>query len=92
MGYISVEVTDLTGSKKKTVEVPDDIPVNRIIALLVDRLSMPRMGQDGTLMSYKFHHQASKKQLLDEQTLSDAGVKDGDVLRLIADLIAGAVS
>lgn len=90
MGYINIEISDQTGSKKRTVEVPDDVPVNRIIALLVDRLAMPRIGPDGTLMSYKFHHQASKKQLLDEQTLHEAGVKDGDLLRLIADLIAGA--
>jgi len=40
-------------------------------------------------MSYKFHHKASGKQLTDDQTLADAGVKDGDVMRLQPEITAG---
>lgn len=51
-----------------------------MIAVLVDRMTLPRHSPDGQMMSYKFHHKASGRQLLDTQTLADAGVSDGDIL------------
>lgn len=89
MSNITIEVWDATGNKKQLVEVPADAPVNRVIAVLVDRMNLPRHSPDGQLMSYKFHHKASGRQLLDDQTLSSAAVKDGDVLRLQAEITAG---
>jgi hypothetical protein len=41
-------------------------------------------------MSYKFHHKGSGRQLLDRQTLAEAGVADGDIVRLQAEITAGA--
>lgn len=90
MGMITVEVWDATGSKKQAVEVPDDAPVNRILVVLVEKMRLPRQSPDGQLMSYKFHHKASGKQLLDNQTLSEAQVQDGDVLRLQPEITAGS--
>jgi hypothetical protein len=58
LGNLSVEVWDATGNKKQTVEMPDDVPVNRVLAVLVDRMKLPRNSPDGQLMSYKFHHKA----------------------------------
>ena len=89
MAMTSVEVWDATGSRKELAELPDDAPVERIIVVLVQRLGLPRRGPDGQFISYKFHHRASGKQLLDEQTLSHAGVRDGDVLRLQPEITAG---
>ena len=89
MGMISIEVWDATGSKKQQVELPDDAPVNRILVVLIDKMRLPRNSPDGQLMSYKFHHKASGKQLLDSQTLTEAGVKSGDVLRLQPEITAG---
>ena len=89
MAMTSVEVWDATGSRKEQAELPDDAPVERIIVVLVQRLGLPRRGPDGQFISYKFHHRASGKQLLDEQTLSHAGVRDGDVLRLQPEITAG---
>ena len=89
MGMITIEVWDATGNKRQAVELPDDAPVNRIIAVLVDRLSLPDRSPDGQMMSYKFHHRASGRQLLDTETLSQAGVSDGDVMRLQAEITAG---
>jgi len=86
---MNVEVWDATGNKKVVVNLPKDSPVNRIIVLLVDRMNLPRHSPDGQLMSYKFHHKASSRQLLDEETLQDAGVKEGDVLRLQPEITAG---
>jgi len=89
MGVVNVEVWDTTGNKRQTAELPDDAPVNRIMAVLIDRMSLPKNSPDGQPMSYKFHHKATGKQLSDEQTLADAGVREGDVLRLVPEITAG---
>ena len=89
MGMISIEVWDATGSKKQQVELPDDAPVNRILVVLIEKMRLPRNSPDGQLMSYKFHHKATGKQLLDTQTLTEASVKSGDVLRLQPEITAG---
>lgn len=89
MGLVNVQVWDATGNKKQDVQMPDDAPMNRILAVLLEKMSFPQYAPDGQLLSYKFHHRASGKQLLDDQTLSQAGVKDGDVLRLQPEITAG---
>jgi len=90
MGMVTVDVWDTTGNKRQAAELPDDAPVNRIMAVLVERLNLPKNSPDGQPMSYKFHHKASGKQLSDEQTLAEAGVKDGDVLRVVPEITAGS--
>jgi hypothetical protein len=89
MGMVTVEVWDTTGNKRNTCELPDDAPVSRIMSVLIERMSLPKVGPDGQPMSYKFHHKASGKQLGDDQTFADAGVKNGDVLRLVPEITAG---
>ena len=56
--------------------MPDDAPVNRILAVLLEKMNFPQYAPDGQPLSYKFHHKASGKQLLDTQTLTDVGVKE----------------
>ena len=92
MSNITIEVWDATGNKKQLVELPADAAVNRVIAVLVEKMNLPRHSPDGQLMSYKFQHRASGRQLLDEETLASAGVRDGDIVRLQPEITAGAVS
>jgi len=87
---IAVEVWDATGNKKITASLPRKAPVNRILVLLVDKMNLPRNSPDGQMMSYKFHHKASGRQLLDEESLDDADVKAGDVLRIQPEITAGS--
>jgi uncharacterized ubiquitin-like protein YukD len=89
MGKINVTIMDATGNKEQQATLPDDAPARRIIAKLVQLMNLPVAAPDGQPMSYKFHHKASGKQLADEQTFADAGVKDGDVLRLQPEITAG---
>ncbi len=89
MAFIDVEIWDVTKEKKDLVELPDDAPVNRIIVVLVDRLNYPRYDPGGQILSYKLHHEATRKQLVDDQTLEQSGVKDGDILTLTPEIIAG---
>lgn len=91
MSNITIEVWDATGNKKQLVELPADAPANRVIAVLIERMSLPRHSPDGQLMSYKFHHKASGRQLQDERTLAEADVRDGDILRLQPEITAGSL-
>ena len=90
MGLLSVQVWDATGAKRQEVQMPDDAPINRILAVLLEKMNFPQYAPDGQPLSYKFHHRASGKQLLDSQTLGQVGVKDGDVLRLQPEITAGS--
>ena len=89
MGSILVEIWDATGNKKVKAELPDDEALNRIIILLIDKMNLPRFTPDGQLMSYKFHHKASGRQLLDDETFYQAVVQSGDVLTIHPEITAG---
>jgi hypothetical protein len=87
---LTVQVWDATGNKRQHIEMPDDVPVNRILTVLLEKMNFPQYAPDGQLLSYKFHHRASGKQLLDQQCLQDVGVRENDVLRLQPEITAGA--
>jgi len=89
MAMITVQVWDATGNKRQEVELPDDAPVNRILAVLLEKMNLPQTAPDGQPLSYKFHHKRSGKQLLDTQCLADAEVQNADVLRLQPEITAG---
>jgi DNA-directed RNA polymerase subunit RPC12/RpoP len=80
MPSINVTVFDSTENKRVPVELPDDAPANKLIAVLVEKLKLPKSGPDGAPLSYKFHHKNSGKQVQDGQTLALAGVKEGGQL------------
>ena len=42
MADINLEVWDATGNKRQVVELPDDAPVNRILAVLLEKMSFPQ--------------------------------------------------
>jgi uncharacterized ubiquitin-like protein YukD len=89
MPYISVTVYDSTENKRVPAELPDDAPCNKIVSVLIQKLQLPTNGPDGAPLSYKFHHKNSGRQIQDSQTLADAGVKEGDILRLQPEITAG---
>jgi len=89
MGNLNLRVVDVSGSRSSEVSAPDDVSVDRILILLVERLGLPLNSPDGQLMSYKLHHRRSGTQLLDESTLAEAGVQEGDELRLQPEITAG---
>lgn len=89
MNNLKLEVWDVTGNKRVMVEVPDDIPVERVLVVLVDRLRLPKHSPTGEFMSYKFHHRRLGVQLLDDKALGEQQVADGDVLRIQPEITAG---
>jgi hypothetical protein len=90
MSQITIEVWDATGNKKQLVTLPGDSQIERVVAVLVDKMNLPRHSPDGQLMSYKFHHKASGRQLLEDATLETSNVQNGDILRLQPEITAGA--
>jgi hypothetical protein len=86
---MDLTVVDATGNKTEEVTVPDNVAAGRIVGKLVEMLQLPATGPDGQPLSYKFHHKQSGRQINDNETLADAGVKDDDVLRLVAEITAG---
>ncbi len=92
MGRVNVVVVDATGNKEQKVGLPDDVKTGVIMVKLVEKIKLPSIGPDGNSISYKFIHKVSGRQLLETQTLKEAGVKDGDVLRLQPEITAGGVN
>lgn len=90
MDNLNIEVWDATGNKRMQVQVPGDVPVERILLVLAEKLSLPKHSPDGELMSYKFHHRRLSTQLLDDKSLLEQEVIDGDVVRIQPEITAGS--
>lgn len=89
MSKITVTIMNQTGNKRTEVIVPDDREIRAIVKKLIEGMKLPATGPDGQPISYKLHHKASGKQLKEDQTLAQAGVKEGDLLRLQPEITAG---
>jgi len=89
MGKLNVIIVDATGNKEQKVGLPDDIKIGIIMVKLVEKIKLPSTGPDGNPISYKFIHKVTGRQLLEAQTLGEAGIHDGDVLRLQPEITAG---
>src|SRR5689334_13539937 len=61
MPMLTVQVWDATGNKRQDVEMPDDAPLNRILAVLLEKMHFPQYAPDGQPLSYKFHHKPTGK-------------------------------
>ncbi len=86
---MDITVVDATGNKTEEATVPGDAAAGRIVAKLVELMDLPTMGPDGQPLSYKFHHKQTGRQIGDHESLEQAGVRDGDVVRLVAEITAG---
>lgn len=80
---ITVTVLDQAGGKSVTAELPADAAMNRLIPALVTKMQLPSNVQ------YGVQHKQSGKQLALTDTLNSVGVKEGDTLRLLPDVVAG---
>ena len=90
MAKVNVVIVDATGNKEQKVGLPDDVKCGIIMVKLIEKIKLPSVGPDGNPISYKFIHKVTGRQLLEAQTLAEAGIKDGDVLRLQPEITAGA--
>lgn len=84
-------IVDPSGSKKTTVEVPNNVATSRLISALVKRMGLPEVGQNGRPISYRLTttRDGEENEINPDQTFEDAGIENDDVLRLYADMQAG---
>jgi hypothetical protein len=73
----------------RNAEVPKDVPVKQLIPELTTLLELPTTGPDGRPTSYRLDSKALGRELREDETLSGAGVPEGDRLILTADVTAG---
>ncbi len=92
MSMVQVRVWDVTGSRSQQVEAPDDVTVDRLLVILVERMNLPLSSPDGQLLSYKLHHKRTGRQLLDSDTFAQASIQHNDDLRLQPEITAGTAA
>ncbi len=88
MASVKVIIYDPTGSKKTPVELPNDVPMQRLIPALVSKMGLPT-SQGANPITYRLDHRDSGKRLADTDSLADAGVKQDDILSLFPEVTAG---
>jgi hypothetical protein len=88
MASIKVIIYDPTGSKKTPVELPNDVPMRRLIPALVSKMGLPTQ-QGANPITYRLDHRESGKRLGETESLTDAGVKEDDILSLFPEVSAG---
>ncbi len=89
MSEMRIEVWAATGTRRIQVDAADAVTVDRSLLGRAEKLHLPRYNPEGQLMSYKFHHRRRAMQLLDDRTLAQQDVKEGDVLRIQPEITAG---
>ena len=87
---MDIIVVDAAGSRSDQVEVPSNVAAGLIIPKLVELKNLPVYDPGGRPISYRFHHKATGRQVGDADTLTNAGVANGDTVRLIAEVTAGS--
>ena len=68
MAMVTVQVWDATGNKRQEVEMPDDVAINRVLAVLLQRMQFPEFAPDGQPLSGVIW---PLDEMLDERTLAD---------------------
>ncbi len=84
-----VTFLDQTGSKSVDAVVSDTISVRRILPNIITKLNLPVVGPDGHPMSYSLDHKEGGRRLIEDQTLVEANVSDGDHLIVYPEIVAG---
>ena len=88
---MDIIVVDTAGTRSEPAQVPPDVAAGRIIPTLVQMMGLATYDPGGRPLSYRFHHKASGMQVPDTATLQEVGVRNGDTVRLVAEITAGSL-
>ena len=89
MADIAVTIVLPNGGVRRA-DVPDDVPIRELTAELTSLLELPTVGPDGRPMGYRVDSKALGRELMESETLSEAGVPADDRLMITTDITAGA--
>ncbi len=87
---IQLTMVDEAGAKETKIRAPRDWTVRKLVSSYVSKLKLPTIGKDGQPITYHAILKRTNTQMDDSKTLSDEGVVDGDVLKLVMTIIPGA--
>jgi ubiquitin-protein ligase len=80
----------LPGGASRVSAVPDDVPMNVLIPLVIRLLELPSQSSNGHPMDYRPDSTALGRPIAGGETLGSAGVPQHDRIALTADITAGA--
>lgn len=86
---ITVNFMDQTGAKNVQAKIAPTVTAKKIIPNIITKMNLPMTSPDGNPMSYSLDHKEGRKRLAEDQTLADAGVKEGDHLIVYPEIVAG---
>ena len=84
-----VTFLDQTGAKSVEAVVSETVTVKRILPSIITKMNLPVIGPDGQPMSYSLDHKEGGRRLLDDETLVNANVNEGDHLIIYPEIVAG---
>jgi hypothetical protein len=89
---LRISVIDQRTGTKTQVRVPTNAPTNKLIPALVKTLGMPTEGPGGAPQQYYLALEDAERtdQLDEDETLEQAGVQEGAVLRIMPQMTGGA--
>lgn len=87
--YLSIVIRVLPGSEEFDVELPRFSSGKEITNELLDAGISPRTDSDGNPFVFQLVHKQSNVELDSNKTLHDLGIRSGDTLLFIPNLIAG---
>lgn len=90
MESINVTFLDQTGAKNVKARIAPTVIAKNMISSVITKMQLPVTAPDGTPMSYSLDHKEGGRRLQENQTLGEAGVRDGDHLILYPEIVAGA--
>ena len=91
MADIAVTIV-LPNGGVRHADIPNDVPIRDLLSELTSLLELPTVGPDGRPMGYRIDSKALGRELLENETLGEAGIPTNDRLMVTTDITAGAVS
>ena len=81
---MDLTIVKTTSNTTEQVSVPATVATGRIIGRLRELWQLPDVRPDGQPVSYGLEHSHGGRRISVDETLADAGVRDNDVLHLVA--------
>lgn len=87
---ILVTFLDQTGAKAVKARIAPTVTVKKILPSIITKMTLPMTSPDGQPLSYSLDHKEGGKRLLEDQTLDEQGVKEGEHCIVFPEIVAGA--
>lgn len=87
--YLKIIVRVMPGGEQVDVELPRFSTGKEILEGLLNEKVAPRQTPQGEPLFYELISKTSNVRIEDHKTLHDLGIRDGETILLIPDLVAG---